>query len=108
PHAKLLGGSVLSAMFGCLILAFTDNLFGAGTAILLIGAGFASIYPLVAEKIGRRFPYYNPGLFNGIFSFALMGGMMAPATLGFAAEQWGIGMLAWMPAMGTGMVFVLL
>jgi MFS transporter, FHS family, glucose/mannose:H+ symporter len=108
PHGKLLLTSVLSALFGCLILAFTNNLFGAGTAILLIGAGFASIYPLVAEKIGRRFPYYNPGLFNGIFSFALMGGMLAPATLGYAAEQWGVGILGWLPALGTGMVFVLL
>jgi MFS family permease len=108
PHGKLLGGSVLSAMFGCLILAFTNNLFGAGTAILLIGAGFASIYPLVAEKIGRRFPYYNPGLFNGIFSFALMGGMMAPASLGFFTQRWGVGAVAWMTALGTSMVFVLL
>jgi Major Facilitator Superfamily len=108
PHAKLLLGSVLSAMFGCIILAFTDNLFGAGTAILLIGSGFASIYPLVAEKIGRRFPYYNPGLFNGIFSFALMGGMVAPATLGYCAEHWGIGAVAWLPVLGTSMVFVLL
>jgi MFS family permease len=108
PHARLLGGSALSAMFGCLILAFTDNLFGAGTAILLIGAGFASIYPLVAEKIGRRFPYYNPGLFNGIFSFALMGGMMAPAILGFAAELWGVRAVVWLPALGTTMVFLLL
>ncbi len=108
PHAKLLGGSVISAMFGCLILALTDNLFGASTAILFIGAGFASIYPLVAEAIGRRFPYYNPGLFNGIFSFALMGGMMAPATLGLAAEHWGIRAVVWLPALGTSMVFVLL
>jgi fucose permease len=108
PHGKLLAGSVLSAMFGCLILAFTNNLFGAGTAILFIGGGFATIYPLVAEKIGRRFPYYNPGLFNGIFSFALMGGMLAPATLGYAAEHWGIGAVAWLPVLGTSMVFVLL
>jgi FHS family glucose/mannose:H+ symporter-like MFS transporter len=107
-HGKLLLVSVLAAMFGCVILAFTDNLFGACAAILTIGAGFASIYPLVAEKIGRRFPYYNPGLFNGIFSFALMGGMLAPATLGYAAAEWGIGMVAWLPALGTTMVFVLL
>lgn len=108
PHGKLLLASVLSALFGCLILGYTNNVFGAGTAILFIGAGFASIYPLVAEKIGRRFPYYNPGLFNGIFSFALMGGMLAPATLGYAAEQWGVGMLVWIPSFGISMVFVLL
>ena len=108
PHGKLLGGSVLSAMFGCLVLAMTDNLFGAASGILLIGAGFASIYPLVAEKIGRRFPHYNPGLFNGIFSFALMGGILAPASLGYAAQQWGIGAVMWLPALGTSMVFLLL
>jgi hypothetical protein len=62
----------------------------------------------VAEAIGRRFPYYNPGLFNGIFSFALMGGMMAPATLGFAAEHWGVSAMVWIPLLGTSMVFVLL
>jgi len=107
-HGKLLLVSVLAAMFGCVILAFTDNLFGACAGILTIGAGFASIYPLVAEKIGRRFPYYNPGLFNGIFSFALMGGMLAPATVGYAAAEWGIGIVAWLPALGTTMVFVLL
>ena len=76
-------------MFGCIILAFTDNLFGAGTAILFRRRGFASIYPLVAETIGRRFPYYHPGFFNGIFSFALMGGMFAPATLGYCARAYG-------------------
>ena len=108
PHGKLLLASVLSALLGCLILGYTNNVFGAGTAILFIGAGFASIYPLVAEKIGRRFPYYNPGLFNGIFSFALMGGMLAPASLGYAAEEWGVGMLVWIPAFGISMVFVLL
>lgn len=107
-HGKLLAASVLSAMFGCLILAMTDNMFGAGSGILLIGAGFASIYPLVAEKIGRRFPHYNPGLFNGIFSFALMGGMLAPASLGYIAQQWGIRAVIWLPALGTSMVFVLL
>ena len=108
PHGKLLLASVLSALFGCLILAFTNNMFGATTAILLIGAGYASIYPLVVERIGRRFPYYNPGLFNGIFSFALMGGMLAPASLGYAADRWGVGTLVWIPAVGTGMVFLLL
>ena len=54
-----------------LILLLAANTFGAATAVLVIGGGFASIYPLVLAKIGRRFPYFHPGLFNGIFSFAL-------------------------------------
>ena len=99
-HGRLLGGSVVAALFGCLLLDLTNNQFGAGTGVLLLGAGFASIYPLVAEKIGRRFPYYHPVFFSGIFSFALFGGLIAPATLGYAAAVWGIGDRGGHPAAG--------
>jgi fucose permease len=107
-HTRLLMGSVLSAIFGCLILFSTNNAFGAGTGALFVGAGFASIYPLVAEAIGRRFPYYHPGFFNGIFTFAQTGGLIAPATLGYAAAYWGVGVVLGIPLIGTFMVMLLL
>ncbi len=107
-HGRLLMGSVLAATFGLTILFYTNNGFGAGTGAFFVGAGFASIYPLVAEAIGRRFPYYHPGFFNGIFSFALVGGLMAPATLGYAASRWGVGVVIGIPLIGTFVVMVLL
>jgi FHS family glucose/mannose:H+ symporter-like MFS transporter len=107
-HSRLLAGSVLAAMFGCLLLASTNNQFGAATGVLLLGGGFASVYPLVAEKIWRRFPYYHPVFFSGIFSFALFGGLLAPATLGYAAEAWGIGVVMALPLLGTCTVSALL
>jgi MFS transporter, FHS family, glucose/mannose:H+ symporter len=107
-HGRLLLGSVVAAMFGCLVLYFTDNEFGAATGALFLGAGYASIYPLVAEAIGRRFPYYHPGFFNGIFSMALVGGLVAPATLGYAAEAWGVGVVVGVPLVGTFLVMTLL
>jgi fucose permease len=107
-HGRLLAGSVLSAMFGCLILFSTNNAFGALTAAFLIGCGFASIYPLVAEAIGRRFPYYHPGFFNGIFSLALTGGLLAPAVLGYAASEWGVGVIIGIPLIGSVLVTILL
>jgi MFS transporter, FHS family, glucose/mannose:H+ symporter len=107
-HGRLLMGSVLSAIFGYMILFWTNNAFGAGTGAFFVGAGFASIYPLVAEAIGRRFPYYHPGFFNGIFSFALVGGLVAPATLGYAASRWGVGVVIGIPLIGTFMVMALL
>ena len=105
---KLLGLSVLAAIFGLALLFFTNNAFGAGTGVVFVGGGFASIYPLVADKIGRRFPYYHPAFFNGIFSFALMGGMLAPATLGYFAAATDIGVVMALPLAGTSMVLVLL
>jgi len=107
-HGRLLMSSMLSAIFGCLVLTFTDNAFGASTGVCFVGAGFASIYPLVAEAIGRRFPYYHPGFFNGIFSFALVGGLLAPATLGYAASRWGVGVVMGIPLLGTFLVMAIL
>lgn len=107
-HGKLLLASVVAALFGCLILFFTNNQFGAESGVFFLGAGYASIYPLVAEAIGRRFPYYHPGFFNGIFSVALLGGLLAPATLGYLAAVFGVGVVIGIPLLGTIMVTALL
>jgi len=107
-HGRLLMGSVLAALFGCLVLFSTNNGFGAAMGVLFLGGGYASIYPLVAEAIGRRFPYYHPGFFNGIFSIAMVGGLLAPATLGYAASQMGVGVVIGIPLLGTFMVVALL
>ena len=107
-HGRLLMASVLSAMFGCFILSFTDNRFGAWSGLVFVGAGFAPIYPLLLEKIGFRFPSYHPGLFNGIVSLALTGGLLASSSLGYWANLFGIGVVMWLPFAGTVMVFLLL
>lgn len=107
-HTKLLLSSVMAAMLGCIILSATDNVLGTITGILLVGCGFASIYPLVVEKIGDRFPHYHPGFFNGIFSFAFTGAMLAPWTLGYVASWEGIRYVMLLPMMGSVMVFVIL
>ncbi|HLH40511.1 MAG TPA: MFS transporter [Bryobacteraceae bacterium] len=107
-HARLLAMSVLASMFGCTLLLATDNRFGAVCGILMVGASFAPIYPLVVEKIGRRFPHYHPGFYNGIFSYAMAGGMLAPCTLGYFASLWGVGVVMGLPLAGSVVVFVLL
>ena len=106
-HLKILLASVLASMLGCTILTFTDNLFGAIAGTLLVGFGFAPIYPLVVEKIGTRFPHYHPGFFNGVFSVALTGGMLAPATLGYASELFGIQVVMVLPLIGSCIVVLL-
>lgn len=106
-HGRLLMGSVLLALLGCLVLFSTNNGFGAMMGALFVGSGYASVYPLVAEAIGRRFPYYHPGFFNGIFSWALVGGLVAPATLGYAAASLGVGVVIGIPLVGTCTVMIL-
>ena len=107
-HGKLLMASATSALFGCLILIATNNQFGAWIGLLLLGSGFAMIYPLVVEKIGHRFPNYHPGFFNGIFSFGITGGLLAPCLVGLLAQDFGIWVVMALPLIGTFMVFLLL
>ncbi len=106
-HGLLLISSIVSALLGTIVLASTNNRFGAVMGILFVGAGYASIYPLVVEKIGHRFPYYHPGFYNGIFSFAITGGLLAPWTLGYFTAAWGIEAVMIVPLFGTCMVFLL-
>jgi MFS transporter, FHS family, glucose/mannose:H+ symporter len=106
-RALLLIGSIVSALLGMLVLASTNNVFGAVMGILFVGAGFASIYPLVVEKIAHRFPYYHPGFYNGLFSLAMTGGFLAPWLLGYFAQAWGIQAVMILPLAGTFMVFLL-
>lgn len=106
-HAGLLFGSTLAALFGAVMLTATDNLSGAFVGLLFIGAGFAPTYPLMVEKIGERFPYYRPGYFNGIFSIAISGGLLAPWSLGFLADAYGIGAVMVVPSICTCVVFIL-
>jgi fucose permease len=107
-HARLLSGSVVASLFGCLILTATKNEFGAVTGVLFVGLAYGPIYPLVVEKIGRRFPAYHPGFNNGIFSVALAGGMLTPCLMGLSAKFWGLKTVMLFPLVGSAMVFLLL
>ena len=107
-HGRLLTGAVGLPMFACVVLFQTNNLFGATVGVLLAGGGFSVILPLVMEKIGDRFPYYHPGFFNGVFSVALTGGLLAPASLGYFAYFFGIGVVMGLPLAGSIFVVVLL
>jgi FHS family glucose/mannose:H+ symporter-like MFS transporter len=106
-RAWLLLGSIVSALMGTIVLSSTNNLFGAIMGVLFVGGGYASIYPLVVEKIAHRFPYYHPGFYNGLFSLAMTGGFLAPWLLGYFAGAWGIQAVMILPMLGSCMVFVL-
>lgn len=107
-HARVLICCVLMSIFACTLLLFTDNPFGAVTGVLMLGCSFAPVYPLVVERIGSRFPDYHPGIYNGIFSFAIAGGMLAPSSLGYFAWLIDVRTVMFLPLAGSAIVFVLL
>lgn len=106
-HGRLMALSAFCALFGCTALLVAGSRFGVITGLLLTGAGFSAIYPMAAERIATRFSYYHPGYFNGIFTFALMGGILTPFVLGHMATAFGLKIVPVVVMMGSCGVFAL-
>jgi fucose permease len=105
-HRKLLLSSVFAAMAGYLLLSLAPSMATAWIAVLLIGAGFAPIYPLIAETLDHRFSYH-PGFYNGLFSVSITGAMLSPWLLGYVDNYLGIRYVMLIPAFGSIAVLIL-
>ncbi|MGI9074834.1 MAG: MFS transporter [Bryobacteraceae bacterium] len=97
-HRRLLVVSVVFSMLGYLLLTFASSLLGAFLAVVIIGADFGPVYPVLAENLNGRFSYH-PGFYNGIFSVAITGAMSAPWLLGYVDSYLGIRYLMLIPAL---------
>jgi hypothetical protein len=104
----LLAASSFCALFGCAALLAANTRFGTIIAILLAGMGFSAIYPLASEKISARFSFYHPGYFNGIFTYALPGALLAPFALGYGAASMGLRIVPIAAMFGSCAVLILL
>jgi fucose permease len=105
-HRRLLLGSIAAAMFGFLLLSIADSLTGAAVGVVIIGAGYAPIYPLIAERLDDRFSFH-PGFYNGAISIAITGAMSAPWLLGFVDAFLGMRYVMLLPALGSIVVLLL-
>ena len=105
---RQLTASTAAALFGCLLLFSTTGVGGAVVGVLFLAAGLGSANPLILGMIGERFPQYHPGFFNGLLSLALIGGMLAPWSIGHLANDSVIQWVLAAPAVGVVMVYLLL
>lgn len=105
-HRRLLLGGTALSMVGYLLLSLTDSIAVAWIAVITVGAGFAPIYPLLAETLDDRFSYH-PGFYNGLFSIAITGAMSAPWLISYVDSLWGIQYLMLAPALGSVIVLAL-
>lgn len=106
-HGRLLGTGAFCALSGGVALLAANSVMGVIVGILLIGSGFSAIYPLAAERIATRFAYYHPGYFNGIFTFAMLGGIFAPFLVGYLSIWGGLTVIPLASMVSSCMVFAL-
>jgi len=91
PSRAVLYASVACAMAGAALLSFSTTYALAVTGIILLGIGYAACFPVVLALIGDRFAESSGTAFSMAFVFALFGNMTINKTMGYIAQNHGIG-----------------
>lgn len=78
------------AFVGALILIGARTAIAAGVGTLLVGAGFAAVFPVVLGYVGDRYERMSGTAFGVVLVMALMGGTALPYVTGVLGDAFGL------------------
>ena len=81
-NSRLVLLSAALALVGAIILRFTTSSPLAVGAVLLVGFGFAAIYPTTLASVGNAFAALSGTAFGVVIAVSLVGGMISPWLVG--------------------------
>lgn len=106
-NARLVLSSALLALVAVAILRFTSSGAVAAAGALLVGFGFAAIYPTVLAVVGNLFPRFSGTAFGVVIAVGLVGGMLSPWVVGRIAQLSGLRQGLTVPVVNCAMIIVL-
>lgn len=102
----ILFASIISLLAAALIRFSPDRILsGAGT--VLIGLGFAAVFPTTLAVIGESFPEFTGTAFSVAFVIALAGGMTSPWITGKIAYAYTLKLGFSIPVFNCAMIIIL-
>jgi fucose permease len=90
-----------------LLVAWSPSPTLALTGVVLLGVGFAAIFPTTLAVIGEAFPRFTGTAFSVVFVIALSGGMTAPWVTGQVAHTHGLGAGMLVPLVSCTMIVLI-
>lgn len=99
--------SALLALSASIGLISSGSAAAAAVSALLIGLGFAAIFPTTLAQAGTAFADYSGTAFSIIFAMALSGGMSAPWLVGRIAQNYGVGAGFWVTVVSCAAIALL-
>ncbi len=101
---RLVLASALTAWVAAVLVAWAPTPGVAPVAVVLLGLGFAAIFPTTLAVIGEVFPRLTGTAFSVLFVIALAGGMTAPWVTGLLAETHGLARAMLVPVVNCTMI----
>jgi fucose permease len=106
-NTRLVLGGALLAFAAALIVAFAQSQAVACAGAILLGLGFAAIFPSTLAVIGEAFPAFTGTAFSVAFVVALTGGMTAPWLTGRIAAESGLRQGMLVPVVACAAIVIL-
>ena len=95
------------AWFAAVLVAWSPAPIAAPAGVVLLGFGFATIFPTTLAVIGEAFPRFSGTAFSVLFVIALAGGMTAPWVTGNLARAHGLARGMLVPVVNCTMIIAI-
>ena len=82
--------SIAIAIIGTFALLISNSVFLTISGLLLVGIGFAGIYPIILGYVGDLFSHLSGTAFSIVLVMALIGGMIYPSVTGIIGDSYGL------------------
>ena len=105
-ESLILASAVLS-LAAALLMALAPSGAAAAAGAVLIGAGFAAIYPTTLAIVGANFAAFSGTAFSVVIALGLVGGMLAPWLAGKIAQASSLRRGFVIPVVNCAMIIVL-
>jgi len=99
--------SAVLALAAALVMALAPSGAAAGAGAVLVGFGFAAIYPTTLAIVGARFAAFTGTAFSVVIAVGLAGGMLAPWLAGKIAEASSLRRGLVIPVVNCAMIILL-
>lgn len=106
-HNPLVLASAVLSLAAAVLLVAAPSGGAAAAGAVLVGLGFAAIYPTTLATAGERFAAVSGTAFSVIFTVALCGGMLAPWLAGTIAQDAGLKRGLLVPVVSCAMILLL-
>jgi MFS transporter, FHS family, glucose/mannose:H+ symporter len=82
--------SILIVAAGCIVMMFAGSYLTAALAIIILGIGFAAVFPVILGAVGEIFANLSGTAFSIALVIALIGNMLLNYSMGVIAHNFGI------------------
>ncbi|MGH7448398.1 MAG: MFS transporter, partial [Longimicrobiales bacterium] len=82
--------SLALAFIGAVLLLRAQTPLPAALGVLLLGAGFATVFPVVLGLVADRYPHLSGTAFSFVLVMALSGGTLLPLATGILGDRYGL------------------